>query len=316
LLDFGNFIDDFRRQMQLSSLGSEPSRTFVLQALLVDFGWPLCVLALLGLARMLSSMSRPVAVWLAFPVLYLLFLLRTTHLWGRYLLPLTPFVAVLAAYGVMVIYGWARAVVRTSVARSGVTLLVGAAAAIPLWRVLAWDALIARETDSRTVALSWFENHVPSGTRVAVQSLYERSFDNVPLVTDKTLERLERVLPTTGPFGRVRDEVLRAWRTRPVYQDVGWDDCATTLTRSGARYVVMTDAYTKPSPELRAVLSNSRHVMYFAPSLPAAVSELPGKGVNILPLVPPDISVYELSDDGVWSIEAPEPEDRPSRSGT
>lgn len=118
-------------------------------------------LAVAGAVATAAAGARRAIVAFAFPVAFLLFIANTFPA-SRYLNPLLPFIALLAG----ACCAWLGS--RQRVWRSAATLLLVAAtteAAMASWKA----DLFFRQTDTRTLALAWIEQHLPAGTSVLVQ---------------------------------------------------------------------------------------------------------------------------------------------------
>lgn len=295
ILRFGEFMADLKAQLSIST-GDAQQGWLLLRTTVRDLGYPVCLLALLGAGKLLQKPTRATWVFACFPLVYALHMLTLSKAFSRYFLPHSAFVAVLAAVGFMALFDALRQ--RLSEAARRPLLAAGLALVLawPLALSVSWDVLQARREDTRTTALHWAERELPRGSSLAIQALYDRTFDNVPLVTDSTIKRLERVLPTTGNFGKVRELVLDTWRARPVYHDVPWSDEPAALAQSGARYVWLTEAHGPPSRAMTDWLSQSgRLLRRFEASVPGTLSWLGDKPGETLPLIPPALSVYEVS---------------------
>ena len=134
--------------------------------LYVDFlltqglGYILAGLIVVGLLLLVQSGTRTLAIWVAFPTLFIGFI-SYTFFAGRYLNPVLPSLAVAAACAVSAVEK-----------RFGATAAYGLAAlacAQPLYGALQVDRLFA-EKDTRTLAREWIVANVPSGAPVALQS--------------------------------------------------------------------------------------------------------------------------------------------------
>jgi 4-amino-4-deoxy-L-arabinose transferase-like glycosyltransferase len=296
LLAFDEFMRDFRAQSELSS-GDGRLAIGIFAALVKDLGWPACLLAVVGFGTFVRKPSRLAVVLFTFPILYSLLVLVTSKTFERYLLPLSVFVCLLAALGLMALgaaLGSLPALAGRVQPRVLTVLLAIVAVFGPARRTLEWDVLMAEGPDPRTLARSWTEANVAPGTRVAIQSLYDRSFENAPLVTRKVIERLERIVPTTGRFGGVRERILDVWRARRVYDEVAWSSDVEALKSQGVRYVFLTDAYGEPPPAVKAWLEREGVVRKrFRPALPRSLEGLPS-GNGVLAVIPPTITVVEL----------------------
>jgi 4-amino-4-deoxy-L-arabinose transferase-like glycosyltransferase len=294
ILRFGEFMADLKAQVSISTADAQQG-FLLLRTIVQDLGWPACVLAALGAGKLLRKPTRATWVFACFPVVYALHMLTLSKSFSRYFLPHSAFVAVLAALGFGVLLDALRPRVGGAAWRP---LVAGSAALVLLWPLalsVSWDLLQAQREDTRTTALRWTERNIPRGAAVAVQSLYDRTFDNVPIVTESTISRLERVLPTTGNFGKVRDAVLDTWKARPVYHDVPWSTDPKALAQSGARYVFLTEAYESPSPAMSEWLARSgRQLRRFDAALPGALGWL-SNSRETLPLIPPVLVIHEIS---------------------
>lgn len=125
---------------------------------------------------------RRALVLLAFPVAFLLFISNTVPA-TRYLTPVLPVMAVLAGTSVSVL---ARFAGRRRTAAAAV--LTGLAA-FPGLSASVTDGLFFRQTDTRTLALQYIEQHVPAGSSIALQPY------SVPLIQSR--ESLRESLRST-----------------------------------------------------------------------------------------------------------------------
>jgi hypothetical protein len=126
-------------------------------------GWPVLLLALAGSVAA-WRLSRRMGTWLfVFPVIFLLFISNTVAA-SRYLNPVLPFLAIAASLGLndVVARLWPRRHTLVVVA-----LAVGASVPglLQSWRV----GTFFRQTDTRTLAQRFIEEHLPAGTSVLVQ---------------------------------------------------------------------------------------------------------------------------------------------------
>ena len=151
-------------------------------------GLPLLVASLVGLTLCVRRDWRLTAILCAFPAAH--YLVTGSYRWvfARYMLPLVPFLCLLAAVGVArtarraARTGWPRAL-----ATAGLTLVV-------VWpsasRLFQFDRLLARR-DSRVVAAEWVHDHVPAGSTVLQNGgRYGRAqFDAVYGYEELTTER-------------------------------------------------------------------------------------------------------------------------------
>lgn len=130
-------------------------------------GWPLELMALLGLVVSVRSGSRPRLLLAGFSLLFLLGIGMSLKRWDRWIVPLMPFVAMLAAIGlerIVQALAWFRS---RPLAQELSVVALGLALVIPSVS----DALHRGGTtsDSRDIAKVWIEGHVPPGSKLAVE---------------------------------------------------------------------------------------------------------------------------------------------------
>jgi hypothetical protein len=170
LITFAEFWAGFRTQMRLGGEGWEgqvpgPSGPLYLLATLQGVGLPMLLLAVVGCVLLARERRREAVVLLAFPLAYVLFMLRTELFFVRFALPLTPFVCLFAACGVTLV---AKAV-KLPALRVAVGLSLAVAALVhPAANVIAHNVLIANE-DTRALAARWAVEHVPHDRMVLVE---------------------------------------------------------------------------------------------------------------------------------------------------
>lgn len=297
------FLDDYREQAGLSAGGGGTSFGYLLGGVLPgSFGWPLAVAAAVGLALVVWRRRRSELWLLLFPLLYFAAVGRYALAFPRYMLPVEPFVALLA--GAAVAAGIARA--RAWRSRAGAVAgaaLVALLVAAPAYATLRWDADMATTTDTRTAARAWAEAQVPTGTTVALQPLFDRTVFNAPLVTDQRLSKVAADVPEGGRFNQVRVRALARLRSGPVYVEAPWSYDLDALRRAGVRFVftsdlswssgALADPDSQQSQFARALAGSATVVQRFTPehALPRPVAM--GR-TDVLPVRAPEITVYEL----------------------
>ena len=186
------------------------SKHFVTQ-----FGSGGLLLAGIGLIACAHRDWRRTLVFLSFPAVFvLLFVVQRVH-FTRNMLPVVPFLAVLAVAGLYVLHGWiARAITRIEYPSTQLRRLV---------TVAAWPVLVAAfltvpienvskrhlriSSDSRHEAVAWISANVPIGSTIVVpnrlgldtrplenRGYSVRGLDFVPLDSKESLQRtLDRV---------------------------------------------------------------------------------------------------------------------------
>jgi hypothetical protein len=240
-------------------------------------GWPVVVLAALGVFLGMRTSARRTLLLLSFPAAFFVFISNTVPA-TRYLNPVLPFVAVFAGIGVSALADAAGRRRRWLVA--AVCL---ASAAPGAWLSLS-DGLFFRQTDTRTLALRYIESRLPPGTSVALQP------NSVPLVQsrDSLVEALRTKLgderlastkfalrlsltPSPSPAYRtilIGNGGLDADKIYVTYGELGRAAGLERLRQLGVTYVVLT-RYNTPNPDtvpfLQALAAEARLVAAFSP---------------------------------------------------
>jgi hypothetical protein len=186
----------------VGQLGYWTSALRYLQLLVRDtVGVPTAIAAAAGIAAGLVSAPRRTLWLLAFPLPFLLFIC-STYPASRYLVPLTPFLAIFAALAF------------ETVSRQTPRLVLAAALACALVagvESVRTDAFI-RHTDTRTLARQFVEAHVPYGATVLTQPY------SVPL--EPTAEALREAVAASGkPMpSKTRQQIERSPYPSPAYR--------------------------------------------------------------------------------------------------
>jgi hypothetical protein len=135
-------------------------------------GWVPAVAALGGAVHLLVGDRPRAALLLPAPVLFLAYMGAQDRYFGRWLLPILPILALLAAHGAVAL---ARRVPRPR-ARA---VALGAAAVLLLgqgvWTSIRSDRVLSR-ADSRNQARAWMVAHVPAGSRIVYEPVVPPSW--------------------------------------------------------------------------------------------------------------------------------------------
>jgi hypothetical protein len=205
----------------------------------------------LALVGLLFAVARPgwrEAILLAFPLPYFLVIGAWSSRFERYVLPLLPFLAVLAALGLERLVAAARRRIdgrvggplRAMTPAAGLALAAALVVAPEAVRIVHWHLLLARP-DTRQVAGAWIEERIPPGARIAMEP-YSPAIRLSPAMVRAERERLgddvsaqvarrrfDRFLATAGAQG---DQGY--WLFRLNAYDFGW------LRDRGVEYVVLS----------------------------------------------------------------------------
>jgi 4-amino-4-deoxy-L-arabinose transferase-like glycosyltransferase len=129
-------------------------------------GWPLELMALVGLVTSLRGRQRPRLLLAGFALVFLLSIGLSTRRWDRWIVPLMPYVAILAAIGletiIKAIPRWKDRPMVQNLAIPALGLLLMAPSAIEAFQR-------GVTLDTRDIAKAWIEAHVSPGAKVAVE---------------------------------------------------------------------------------------------------------------------------------------------------
>jgi hypothetical protein len=265
ILRFPTALEHMRanRQVVLDRSLSQGAGLFPSLGLYAEFllrqglGYLLAGLVLAGLVVLARRDVRRLALWAAFPLMFLAFL-SYTFFAGRYLNPVLPCLA--AAAGVAVSATGARFGAKAAVA------VALAASVQPLYLTVQVDRLFAT-TDTRTLAREWALETLPAGTTVALQSYsapLPQSKENFleSLEANGALSELER----KGKYAHllnVAESEATAFRLyflgkgdEPNRIYVGYDallESLDPLRALGVSAIVLRSPPTAPPPELAAL---------------------------------------------------------------
>ncbi len=263
-------------------------------------GWPIALLAVIGIAVLARSRPRVMCLLVSFPVVFLLFISNTVAA-TRYVNPVLPFVAIAAGIGLSSLASLGRRGLRPA----GVSPL-GSVALTLVAALAAWPALGAslhagtffRQTDTRTLALDFMRAHVPEGATVLVQPY------SVPLPQsrDGLSEALTAHLGNPSRASRKFQLQLGlpAW-PRPAYrvlylgrggldvdkiyvdyEELGGSAGLSALRRLGVHYVVLkryNDESAVMSPLIEALGREGRRLHEVTPYGPST------RGVGVEPFL-------------------------------
>jgi len=171
VLDNDAFLSGFTSQYELREQmwrgqSARPVGLLVIEALAIELGWPLLLLFPLSAAVCIArGGSRAKATLLALSIVLPLLLYHSaqTLFFARFLLPCTPFIALVCAWGIVAARDASRAtwVRRPIIGWGALALLV----LLPLARSLYLDVILQR-SDTRIVAKWYLERIAPPGSAI------------------------------------------------------------------------------------------------------------------------------------------------------
>lgn len=179
VLDLPGFLNGFGHlaSAYTGALPAQAPAVTYLKHLRNGLGWGGSLLVIAGLVLAIASLvtGSNRARWalvVAFPVIYFAFIARQSLVYGRYLLPILPFLAILAGVGVTGIIAAVRSFDVPRTARAG----IAAAAALLL---LGWPASVAVQFDrelsrrwTTELAYHWILGNVPAGTKLVIETTF------------------------------------------------------------------------------------------------------------------------------------------------
>jgi 4-amino-4-deoxy-L-arabinose transferase-like glycosyltransferase len=260
VLDFSAFHAGLTTQQALAG-GSDPEKlgttaasgtAFYFWTFTWGLGWAPSIAALGGSVLLVVRRRLALAaVLLPAPVAFVVFMGDQQRYFGRWLMPVFPIVALLAAYGAVELVRW---LVRAR--GMPVVLAAGAAAIVMLGQsvstVVHNDAVLSR-ADTRNLTRAWMVGHVPAGAKVVVE----------PVVSDDWGQDIGRSLPWTASGAR-----WQLWNT--FVTDVDAD--GNHLPPGLHRYVAIDQYERTLRPELLDEYANDGYCWVVIGSLQAGRS--------------------------------------------
>jgi 4-amino-4-deoxy-L-arabinose transferase-like glycosyltransferase len=175
LLDLPAFLDGFGRlAASYNEPRGEPGWWLYLKHLslaLRESGMLLLGIGLVS-ATVQAFRRRPATKWwlvTLFPVLYFLFISRQSLVYGRYLLLIVPFIALLMALGVSSVKGWIRHLGAPSYVPPALVAGLLVAVILPPARIaVGFNRMISQPT-THGVAYAWVIENVPAGAHIMTE---------------------------------------------------------------------------------------------------------------------------------------------------
>jgi hypothetical protein len=229
LLDFSAFWDGLTHQSTASGdaagklgLTQDSGYAYYLWSFGWGLGWIPLFFALGGAVRLFFDERR--LLWMLVPpvILFILFMGSQERYFGRWLLPVFPFVCVLAAYAAVELadaLGRFSPALRPTFVAAAVVLLCGQGFVYSLH-----SGLVTSREDTRNIARQWMVLNVPAGTNIVVE----------PVVPDQWAQDIGNPSPITGNGNR--------WNKYPLSRKI---DPATGEPVPGAAGVVNIEDFER-----------------------------------------------------------------------
>lgn len=176
-IDLPRFLNQFARlssEYRTPLSTAEPVSQIYLKHLRNALFWPGSAIAIGGLALGLWKIFRGPerlkwAMVTVFPLVYFRFISNQNIFYGRYLLPLLPFLSIVAAAAVVWMVGWMRQIRLPRPARHIVTAALTLAAIVPpAYTAIRYDANAAKVWTTEQ-AYDWIRRELPAGTSIRLE---------------------------------------------------------------------------------------------------------------------------------------------------
>jgi hypothetical protein len=235
VLDFSSFWEGLTHQSTASGdaagklgLTQDSGYAYYLWSFGWGLGWTALFFAVGGAVRMFFDERR--LLWMLAPpvILFVLFMGSQERYFGRWLMPVFPFVCVLAAYAAIELADYLARfspALRPTFVAAAVVVLCGQGFVYSLH-----SGLVMSREDTRNIAREWMVLNVPAGTKIVVE----------PVVPDQWAQDIGNPSPIIPNGNR--------WNKYPLSRKI---DPATGRTVAGAAGVVNIEDFEKQLfPEL------------------------------------------------------------------
>ncbi|HWC27859.1 MAG TPA: glycosyltransferase family 39 protein [Solirubrobacteraceae bacterium] len=245
VLDFASFWEGLTHQSTASGdaagklgLTQDSGYAYYLWSFGWGLGWVPLAFAVGGAVRLFFDERR--LLWMLAPpiVVFVLFMGSQERYFGRWLMPVFPFVCVLAAYAAIELSDWlARfsTALRPTFVAAAVVALCGQGFVYSLH-----SGLVTSREDTRNIARDWMVLNVPAGTKVVVE----------PVVPDQWAQDIGNPSPITANGNR--------WNKYPLSRSK--IDPKTGATLPGAGVIVNIEDFERVlHPELVDLFERQRY---------------------------------------------------------
>jgi 4-amino-4-deoxy-L-arabinose transferase-like glycosyltransferase len=262
LIDLPGFLNGFAHLAAAYPPGDTAAGAIIyLKHLRGALGWPALLLLgpglALGIARAIRGpIQVPSILLTGFPVIYFLTIASRSLIFGRYLLPLLPFVCLLVAVGLISIVGLLYRLELSRMAQRVLTAGLTLAAVLPPARVsVGFDRAISQRSTNQ-IAYEWILQNVPAKSRVVIEKYDLRlpeSKYSVTHVKDLTNRRYEDYVHDGVQYLIASSQVFGAVLDSPQVEPDRYARYRALFQRSQEVFAV-TSKPGRPGPELRVFL--------------------------------------------------------------
>ncbi len=245
LLDFSSFWEGVTHQSEASGdaagklgLTQDSGYAYYLWSFGWGLGWLPLIFAVGGAVRLWFDERR--VVWMLVPavVLFVLFMGSQERYFGRWLMPVFPFVCILAAYAAIELADWLGSfspALRPTLIAAAVVVLCGQGFVYSLH-----SGLVLSREDTRNIARDWMVANVPPTTKIVVE----------PVVPDQWAQDIGHPSPLAKNGNR--------WNKKPLSRSN--IDPKTRERLTGAGVIVNIEDFEKVlTPELIEVFEQQAY---------------------------------------------------------
>jgi hypothetical protein len=154
--------------IQFTSL---PTWEFYGDILLIAWGLPLIISMIIGIVHTIQIHQQVDLLFAIFSLSYgavLISVSAASSAFSRYLIPILPFLAFLAADGTITIMDWIVKKNPKIIKQTALISIASALVIIPTWHIIQLNRLWS-QVDTRTQAATWIESNIPEGNHIATQ---------------------------------------------------------------------------------------------------------------------------------------------------
>jgi hypothetical protein len=134
-------------------------------SLFQGLGMPLFTLCLIGFFYAVCRLSRKLIVFISFPLVFYLVNVNFSQPHARYVLPLIPFLLILAAWFLeSTLFKEGMPTLKAKILITAVSIMV----VLPTGIKSVYSDYLFSKKDTRTLAKEWIEDNIPYGSRIAI----------------------------------------------------------------------------------------------------------------------------------------------------